>query len=54
MRTLFLTAILSAVVLFGDLALAQTPRQPHAGKGELPSDTPAEFKATNHGFDYTK
>jgi uncharacterized protein len=54
MRTLFLTAILSGVVLVGDLALAQTPRHPHAGKGELPSDTPAEFKATNHGFDYTK
>src|SRR3954454_16680177 len=54
MRTLFLTAVFSGVVLFGDLASAQTPRHPQAGKGELPSDTPAEFKATNHGFDYTK
>ena len=54
MRILSLMAIISGLVLFGDLALAQPAGQPQGGKAKLPSDTPAEFKVTNEGFDYTK
>jgi uncharacterized protein len=54
MQTLSLMAIVCGVVLFGDPALAQPAPQPPGGKAKLRSDTPAEFKPTNDGFDYEK
>jgi putative CocE/NonD family hydrolase len=53
-RSLLLLGSLLVLALLVNAAAAQTkPRQP-AAIADVPSETPAQFKPTNEGFDYVK